>query len=236
MLRVFIGYDANETVAFHVLAHSIYERASEPVLVSGIRLDQTPMWRERDLKQSTDFSFSRFLVPYLCDYQGIGVFLDCDMLCLTDITKITQFINPKYAVSCTQHNYQPKEDTKFLGALQTKYQKKNWSSCMVFNNAACTKLTPEYVNSAHGLELHQFRWCPEQMVGGIPLQWNWLVGEDGQSGNPLMVHYTKGGPWFPAYRNCDFAELWRAEYDKMIYANPVNGYSKEVIRDDAQTS
>ena len=29
---------------------------------------------------------------------------------------------------------------------------------MIFNNANAQHLTPDYVNSATGLELHQFKW------------------------------------------------------------------------------
>ncbi len=227
MLKVYIGYDPNETVAFNVLAHSIWKRASEPVFITGVRLNQLPMWRERDPLQSTEFSFSRFQIPSDCNYEGYAVFLDCDMLCLADITRITQYLNPaKHAVACTQHLYEPKEDTKFLGAIQSKYVKKNWSSCMVFNNSKCRNLTPEYVNSAPGLELHQFKWCPEQMIGAIPLDWNFLVGEENQKGDPKIIHWTKGGPWFRAYKDADFSELWRNEYEDMVYANPRDTYKK----------
>ena len=70
MIRVFIGYDSREAIAFHVLSHSIHSRASEPVDISPLMLSQlkSVFWRESHPLQSTDFSFSRFLVPHLSGY------------------------------------------------------------------------------------------------------------------------------------------------------------------------
>ena len=86
------------------------------------------------------------------------MFMDCDMLVLEDIAKLWALRDEKYAVMCVKHDHVPKEKTKFLGAQQTKYEKKNWSSVMLFNCAKCTALTPGYVNSASGLDLHRFNW------------------------------------------------------------------------------
>lgn len=227
MLRIYIGYDENETVAFHVLAHSIMARASVPPLICGIKLEQLPMWRARDPQQSTQFSFSRFLTPYLAGYQGYALFMDCDMLMLSDVNALMQHASPKYAVSVCKHDYVPAEPTKFLDQPQTKYLRKNWSSFMLFNCAACQTLTPQYVNVAGGLDLHQFHWLPEQMIGELPKSWNHLVGEANQSSDIDCLHWTKGGPWFAAYRDADFAELWRTEYQAMIYANPYDSYKKK---------
>jgi hypothetical protein len=68
VIRVFIGFDAREAVAFSVLAHSIHARASEPVAIAPLMLSelQGVYRRERNPLQSSDFSFSRFLTPYLC--------------------------------------------------------------------------------------------------------------------------------------------------------------------------
>ena len=130
---------------------------------------------------------------------------------MDDVTKLMQYASPKYAVSVTKHDYTPKEEVKFLNATQTRYRRKNWSSCMLFNNMACRELTPERVNTAHGLDLHQFLWCPEQHIGSIPLEWNYLVGEENQSGTKKIIHWTKGGPWFEQYKDAEFAELWYEE-------------------------
>lgn len=213
-LRIFIGYDSRYPVAYHVCAHSILSRASMPVSITPLVQDTLRKaglyWREKNPLESTEFSLTRFLVPYLSDYDGWSVFMDCDMLCLADIAWIAKSVFP---VSCCQHDYVPKSSEKFLGQKQTTYPRKNWSSFMLFNNAACP-LELSYVNSASPLELHRMHWATP--VGELPLEWNWLVGEYEPNPNAKVLHYTNGGPWFDEYKNCDCADLWLAERDAML--------------------
>jgi len=214
MIRIFIGFDPRETVAWHVLTHSILVRSSEPVSFVPLALENLKdlMWRDRDPLQSTDFSFSRFLVPHLSSYQGWSLFMDCDMLMLDDVAKLWALRDDRYAVMCVQHNHQPKEKVKFLDQPQTPYGKKNWSSVMLFNNAQCTALTPEYVNTASGLELHQFKWLADDgLIGALPKTWNHLVGYYESEPMVSNVHYTLGGPYFKEYSNCDYSKEWGAE-------------------------
>lgn len=217
-IRVFIGYDSREAVAFHVLAHSIQARSSEPVAITPVRLDQLAgvFRRERNPLQSTEFSFSRFLTPYLCGYRGWAIFMDCDMLVLDDIARLWKLRDERYAVQVVKHVHVPREEVKFLGAVQTKYEKKNWSSVMLMNCARCTALTPDYVNTASGLELHQFKWLAgDHLIGDIPHQWNHLVGFDPPRRDASLVHYTIGGPYFDEYRDCEYSAEWFAERDAM---------------------
>jgi len=226
-LRIFIGYDSKEPIAFHVLSHSILRRASVPVAVVPLTQkslrDLGVYTRERGPTESTEFSLTRFLVPYLSGYLGHSIFMDCDMLCLTDIGGIWDEIykgmaeyevkrfSPNKAVLVCQHDYTPKTETKFLGQKQTTYPRKNWSSFMVFNNGRCKVLTPGYVNSASGLELHRFQWTKDEDIGSLPLEWNWLVGEYSPNPSAKILHYTLGGPWFKDYRNSDHADEWWKE-------------------------
>jgi hypothetical protein len=222
MINVFIGYDPREAVAFSVLAHSIHARASEPVCITPLMLSQLKgvYTRERHPLQSTDFSFTRFLTPSLSHYTGWSVFMDCDMLVLDDIASLWALRDDRYAVQVVKHNHVPKEDTKFLGAKQTKYEKKNWSSVILFNNAKCRALTPEYVNTASGLELHQFKWLGNDgLIGEIPHRWNHLVGYDDPNPDVSLVHYTIGGPYFEEYRNVEHAEAWRRELGQLQHAS-----------------
>jgi hypothetical protein len=221
MIRVFIGYDAVEAVAFSVLSYSINARASEPVQIAPVMLEQLKgvYRRERNPLQSTDFSFSRFLVPYLCGFEGWAVFMDCDMLMREDIARLWKLRDDRYAVQVVKHMHVPKEDTKFLGAVQTKYEKKNWSSVMLLNCARCTALTPDFVNRATGLELHQFKWLGDDgLIGEIPSAWNHLVGYDAHRPDASLVHYTIGGPWFSEYERCEYSDEWRSERDRMLSA------------------
>jgi hypothetical protein len=175
--------------------------------------------RQRHPLQSTDFSFSRFLTPYLSGYEGHSIFMDCDMLMLDDISKLWALRDQNSMVQLVKHDHRPKESTKFLGEKQTVYEKKNWSSVMLFNNELCTDLTPEYVNNASGLELHQFKWIKDSsLIGALPSRWNHLVGYDEPSTEVSLAHFTLGGPYFPAYENCEYAENWLAEREAMLYA------------------
>jgi len=221
MIRIFIGYDDNETVAYHVLAHSIMRHSSQPVAITPIvkRHMQSFYSRERSSIESTDFSFTRFLVPYLSGYEGWSVFMDCDMLMTADVAGLWELRDDKYVVMCVKHDYVARDDVKFLGAVQTKYEKKNWSSVMLFNNAACTKLTPDVVAREPGLYLHQFKWLDsDHQIGGLPTTWNYLVGEMTMNGTPKLIHYTLGGPYFNSYRECEHAGLWFAEHRLLAYA------------------
>lgn len=224
MIRVFIGHDDNETVARHVLAHSIERRSSVPVAITSLRLSQLPMTRPRDSRQSTDFAFSRFLVPWLCGYEGIAVFMDCDMLCRADIYELVESVDKHNAVSVVKHDYAPRPEDKFLGQKQTIYAKKNWSSLMVFNAALCRALTPSYVNTATGLDLHQFRWLSESAVGEIGKEWNHLVGEYAPNKNAKLVHYTLGTPCFAKYSKCEFAQDWRDELTDLCRYNKLDEF------------
>jgi len=223
MIRVFIGFDSRETVAFHVLSHSIHAHATEPVTIAPLARRQLgPLFtRERDPLQSTDFSISRFLTPYLCDFHDWALFLDCDMLFLDDIAKLWALRDDRYAVMVVKHDYVPKDDTKFLGAVQTPYARKNWSSVMLFNNARCRALTPAYVNSATGLDLHQFKWLDDEAwIGELPPRWNHLIGEYPYTPDAGNVHFTRGGPYFDEYRDSDYAAHWFAARDAALRVDP----------------
>jgi len=217
-IQVFIGFDSKEVVAYHTLCQSILEKASEPVSFTPIVLSQLNgvFTRDRNALQSTEFSFSRFLAPYLSNYEGWSIFMDCDMLMRADIAELWALRDDKYSVMVCKHDYQPKEDVKFLGQVQTKYEKKNWSSLMMFNNAKCHALTPDYVNTRTGLELHQFKWLDsDDQIGSIPILWNYLVGVYDKDPNAKMVHYTEGGPYFTDYRNADYSDEWFAARDRV---------------------
>lgn len=212
MIKIFIGYDDREAVAFHALVESILAHTSLPVSVVPLRLSLLGQvfQRPRSPLQSTDFAFSRFLVPYLSDYAGWSLFLDCDMVVLRDLAELWALRDPRYAVQVVKHLHCPREDTKFLGQAQTRYEKKNWSSVMLFNNARCRRLSLDYVNTASGLELHQFKWLEgDHEIGPLPPCWNFLVGYDRPTADIALLHYTTGGPYFSAFEGTPHADIWR---------------------------
>lgn len=212
-LDIYIGYDAAERVAYHTLCQSIIDHASRPIRIVPIALSTLgPLHsRPRAPEQSTDFSFTRFLTPYLSGYEGWSLFMDCDMLVRADIAELFALADDRFAAIVAKHEYTPRDRQKFLGNQQLPYPKKNWSSVILFNNARCSALTPEYVDTASGLDLHQFRWLKgEEEIGGLPLEWNWLVGEYASNPSAKIAHFTRGGPYFAEYADCDYADEWRA--------------------------
>ncbi len=221
--RVFIGYDPRERVAVNVLADSFQARSSLPLLIAQVRLDQLAgvYQRERDPRQSTDFSFSRFLVPWLAGYQGWALFIDADMLCLADLSELWALRDERYAVQVVKHQHVCEQGLKFQGMPQTPYGRKNWSSVMLFNCARCTALTPELVNSASGLALHQFHWLADEQIGALPPEWNVLVGVQPLPAAPKILHYTLGGPWFDDCLTMPASDRWLAARAAMNEPLPV---------------
>jgi hypothetical protein len=217
--RIFIGWDKREPIAYDVAKFSLERRASIPIDVKPIKIDELRerklYWREQDPLASTEFTYSRFLTPALADYCGWALFCDCDFLFLADIAGLVKYAFGDVAVYCVQHDYHPTEMTKMDGAVQTVYPRKNWSSLMLFNcsHPSVRKLTPEVVNSESGAYLHRLQWAADEEVGSLPVEWNWLEGwnEAPAHGTPSAVHFTRGGPWFAQWKNVQYGDLWLAE-------------------------
>lgn len=218
MINIFIGYDNEEPIAFHTCVQSIFEYTSVPVQITPVIKSQLDVYsRKRSDFESTDFSMTRFLVPYLSQYQGWSLFCDCDFIFKSDLKELWALRDESYSVMVCQHDYTPRKENKFLNQIQTNYSKKNWSSLMLFNNEKCKSLTPEYVNTAVGLDLHQFKWLEnEKSIGSIPLEWNYLCEEDNQVIPPKGIHYTNGGPWFYETRETEFAADWKVIRNKAV--------------------
>ena len=221
-IPIFIGVDPRERAATNVLIDSLTQNSSVPLAITPMVTPQLEKqglyWRDRDPKQATAFSFSRFLVPKLMGYQGWAIFMDCDMLARGDIAELWALRDDQHAVMCVQHKHEPNETVKFLGEPQTPYPKKNWSSLMLLNCSRCRALTPEYINSATGLELHRFHWLAgDHEIGEIPGGWNHLVAvqDPAKAEESPLLHWTLGGPWFREQRTMGegLAAEWFAARD-----------------------
>ncbi len=229
MINVFIGYDRVESVAYHVLSHSIISRSTRPVSITPISQAnlKREYWRPRGEYDSNEFSITRWLVPHLCNFEGWSIWMDCDMVMLEDISELYDQRDDNFAVMVKKHNHVPKEDIKFLGMKQTQYERKNWSSLIMFNNAKCRPLTKYVVNTAPGLWLHQFRWLADEEIGAIEGDWNHLCGYDPVTKNPKHVHYTSLGPWHDLTNEADidYRKEWDDEFQDLLKGdNPVEWY------------
>ena len=222
-MKVFVGYDTREDIAYQVCKHSIESKQSDasvrPLKQQELR-DAGWYTRGIDKLASTDFTFTRFLIPELCNFKGWALFMDCDMILKTDIKELFDQADNQYAVMCVQHDYSPSATTKMDGQQQTVYPRKNWSSVMLFNcgHKSNQTLTQDLVNNPEitGAYLHRFSWLKDKEVGELSPEWNWLVGhyKEPKDGTPKLIHYTEGGPWFENYRNCEYHQDWKDElYD-----------------------
>ena len=108
-LRIYVGYDPREHDAYEVCKYSILHNTEANVEIIPIKQKklrkQDIYWREDDPLSSTEFTFTRFLIPYLAEYNGWALFIDCDFVFTDDIQKLFDHANDKYAVMCAQHDY-----------------------------------------------------------------------------------------------------------------------------------
>lgn len=218
-LKVYVGYDSREDIAWQVCRHSLLRHASGPVPVYPLKqstLRELGLYNRIDSKASTEFSITRFLTPWLAGHDGLAIFVDCDFLFTADLFRILDEIDRDKAVHVVRHEYTPANSVKMDGQKQTLYPRKNWSSFMLFDCAhpAVKALTPAVVNSATPLHLHRFEWVDDADIGALDVKWNFLEGEYERPADiPAAIHYTNGGPWFANWQDVMFADLWTAERD-----------------------
>lgn len=221
-MKVFVGYDSREQIAYDVCEYSIlkYNRNARVIPLKQDELrEQKLYWRDNDPLSSTEFTFTRFLVPHLCDYKGWALFVDCDFLFQINIEEIFALADDRYAAMVVKHDYNPPEGVKMDGQKQLAYPRKNWSSMILWNcgHPDNQKLTTDLVNKETGQFLHRFSWLKDDMIGELNCQYNWLVNHyhEPKDGKPKLIHYTEGGPWFENYQHCEYGYHWermRAEY------------------------
>ena len=214
-MKVFIGWDSREEDAYKVCVHTIKKHASSDVEIVPLKRDELRQQglytRDEGGAVSTEFAYTRFLTPHLSDYKGWSLFIDCDFLFTRDIAELFSLSDPNYAVMCVKHDYTPSSTIKMDGQKQVSYPRKNWSSCVLWNCAhpANAIVTPNIVNTETGAFLHRFQWLPDNLIGELPLEWNWLEGEYEKPENiPAVIHYTNGGAWFKECQDVEYAQEW----------------------------
>ncbi len=235
---IWIGYDSREAEAFTVCRESIRLRMSSRAPISGLILralrndglyyrpteyrpsaaDKPVLWDViSDAPMSTEFAISRFLVPTLAK-RGWALFMDCDMLALTNVSRLFDKLDPSKAAYCVKHRHDSGCPTKMDGQLQQFYARKNWSSFMVFNceHPSNKVLTVEMANTLPGRDLHRFCWLKDEEIGELDPSWNFLVGYTDPAIQPKIIHWTSGGPWFKEYENVDYADVWLNARDKAV--------------------
>jgi len=223
-MKVYVGWDQKDAEAYDVLKRSIlrnnyadiralkdWELRQEKMYWRPYRVTETgQMIDDQDgLPFSTNFAFTRFLVPALENFNDEWVlFCDADFIFRAPINELFSLIDDSKAVMVVQHNHIPVEERKMDGISQGKYFRKNWSSLMLMNPSKCKNLTPETVSGATGRWLHGFHWLKEEEIGSLPEEWNWLEGHSSMDLEPKAVHFTRGGPWMKGYEDVPYSDEW----------------------------
>jgi len=213
MINIFIGYDHREAIAYHVCANSIIRHSSKPVSLTPLALQNMQDYEEKHTDGSNQFIYSRFLVPHLMEYKGWAIFMDGDMLLRDDIEKLWSLRDDSKAVMVVKHDYKTKMTEKYLGAKNEDYPRKNWSSVILWNcgHAANKVVTPEFIETATGAQLHRFTWLADDLVGELPKVWNWLPDEFGSNPGAKLLHYTLGTPSFHDFATTPMGDEWHRE-------------------------
>lgn len=213
MIPVCIGYDVRESIAYHVLEQSIIDKTSVPVAIIPLA---NRMLRNFDGQRdgTNAFIYSRFLVPELMDYQGWAIYCDSDMLLRDDLVKLWDMRDESKAVMVVKHDYHTKHRRKLIGTPMecdnADYPMKNASSLILWNcgHPSNRIINSDFVSESPGSVLHRFQWLRDDEIGGLPKEWNWLVGEMPLSAEAKIVHFTLGAPCFSHYRRCNYATEW----------------------------
>ena len=223
-VNFFIGYDSKEDIAYRVCKSSLLKRSTINIKVNSLKIEELIAKkfynRAKDPLASTEFTYTRFLIPELMLFKGWAVFCDCDFIFFEDVANLFKDLDDSKAIYCVQHDYTPKEKHKMDGQKQTIYPRKNWSSFIIFNcsHPSNKKLNIELVNSESGSFLHQFKWLNDDEIGSLDERWNWLEGWTSKNNklSPFAVHFTRGGPWFEEWQDVEFANEWLKERDNYL--------------------
>jgi lipopolysaccharide biosynthesis glycosyltransferase len=225
-MKIFVGYDTREDITYQVCEHSIkqHQPNAEVLPLRMKELREAGLYtRPIDPLSTTEFTFSRFLIPYMTNYTGWAVFCDCDFVWTVDVAELFAQADERYAVMVVKHDYTPAPGVKMDNQKQMPYPRKNWSSMILWNCAhpANRAVTPDMVNKETGQYLHRFSWLKDGEIGSVDHSWNWLVGwyKEPKDGEPKVLHYTEGGPWFKEYRDCEYSNVWKKYLSNMLKIN-----------------
>lgn len=222
---IFIGFDGRMSVASEVLINSLRKNSRAPLDIRLLKKDELGFERIDPLA-STEFTYTRFLVPSLCGFLGKALFMDCDMVCLSDINEVLDLDMSELALRVVKHDYIPVESVKMDGRFQTRYPRKNWSSFMLMDCSKLTCWTREAVERMPAAWLHRFWPIPDSLIGEIGREWNVL---DHPKADTKLLHLTSGGPWFKDYQDCSGSDVWCRAYTEMVVDRRIAKFSLDLL-------
>ena len=216
-IKIVVGFDQREAIAYHTFSQSVLEKSSLPVLFLPLSINTLKGYKETHNDKSNDFVYSRFLTPYLHNFEGWAIFADGDMVCQSDIKELWDLRDETKALQVVMHDYKTKFNQKYLGNTNENYPRKNWSSLILWNcsHPKHKVLTPDFISSQTGKYLHRFSWLSDEDIGELPIDWNWLAIEYPNNPKAKIIHYTLGTPCFKDYRNTEMAVTWHEVQQKV---------------------
>jgi len=216
-VKIYIGFDQRESVAYHTFVQSLIDHSSLPLAITPLAVKTLKGYEEKHEDKSNDFVYSRFLTPFLNDFKGWAIFVDGDMICQTDIKELLDLRDNSKALQVVKHDYKTKANQKYLGNINQDYPRKNWSSVILWNCAHPKHkiLTPDFIANTSGKYLHRFSWLDDNEIGELPKEWNWLATEYPNNKEANIIHYTLGAPCFKDYRNTEMSDIWLKKYDRL---------------------
>lgn len=216
-MRIFIGHDSKFPQATKVCKKSMqnYNSNLDITFLEKEHLKKYNFYGREDVSgESTEFSFTRFYVPMVCNYDGIAIFCDNDFLWKCDPTEMIKYLGDK-TIAVVKHKYYEAIGTKMDGVKNKSYPRKNWSSLIIYNCSKLKHLTKEYLDNASPADLHQFAWVGDNEIAEIPRSYNHLVGHYKKHNRIKALHYTNGGPWFEEYKNAEQSAEWWKIYESL---------------------
>ena len=216
-VKIVVGFDQREAIAYHTFSQSVLEKSSLPVLFLPLSINTLKGYKETHNDKSNDFVYSRFLTPYLHNFEGWAIFADGDMVCQSDIKELWDLRDETKALQVVMHDYKTKFNQKYLGNANENYPRKNWSSLILWNcsHPKHKVLTPDFISNQTGKYLHRFSWLDDEDIGELPIDWNWLAIEYPNNPKAKIIHYTLGTPCFKDYRNTEMAVTWHEVQQKV---------------------
>ena len=216
-VRLAVGFDQREAVAYHAFCQSVLEKASAPVHFIPLAENTLDDYKETHTDGSNKFIYSRFLTPHLHGFNGWAIFADGDMICQADIKELWNLRDDSKAVLVVKHDYKTTAHRKYFGNKNEDYPRKNWSSVILWNcgHPANQILTPSFIQSQTGAFLHRFSWLTDDQIGELPKEWNWLAIEYPDNPNAKLIHYTLGTPCLTDYKDSPMADSWHQTFERL---------------------
>ncbi len=217
-INLVIGFDQREAIAYHVFCQSVIQNSTLPIQIIPLAPNLINSYVELHEDGSNAFIYSRFLTPYLMNFNGWAIFADGDMICKEDLAELWKLRDPEKAIQVVKHNYKTKSNTKYLGNKNEDYPRKNWSSLILWN---CSHhkhkiLTPQFIQNKEGAYLHRFSWLDDNDIGEININWNWLAIEYDENPRAKLIHYTLGTPCFKEYQSTSMSREWYKSLKDML--------------------